>query len=383
MTLVPPIHIVGGGLAGLTLARCLRNRGIRGIIFEKNPSPAKHNYGITLQPRTCQALLKVLGTDERSFRGKVAVDSLNSGSGLVSSDRSNSVSEGFSLPFRAHCGRLEAALRDDLKIQWSHVLENVSRSGDECILEFKDEKTVDARLMIDTSGVHSRVKKALLPKLNLDVLSYVVFRGTRRIDGRTFKELYQSKFQGGTTIDLRKDDVLLQIWINDYQGDSESVDISYVYSRPTRENDSLHRPGRAPGESSDISESFFEELTQLSELEQPFRDAFDGEKLKKDRILHWLMRSCLAPLDELIQFSRIGVVFLGDSAHTMPILGGEGANFAIQDAVELAEYIAEKGIEGVEDFYRKRYGEWENEVKGSKERLHEMHEMHSTTRSVL
>jgi 2-polyprenyl-6-methoxyphenol hydroxylase-like FAD-dependent oxidoreductase len=148
-------------------------------------------------------------------------------------------------------------LREDLKIEWSHVLEHVSENENGHTLQFKDKKTVSAKLVIDTSGVHSRVRKVFLPTSEPRVLPYVVFRGTRHIEGPTFKEIYQSKFRNGNTVQLRKDDVLLQVWINNYQKESDDVDISYVYSRLARENDSLHRPGRAPRESSDIREAIF------------------------------------------------------------------------------------------------------------------------------
>ena len=73
-------------------------------------------------------------------------------------------------------------------------------------------------------------------------------------------------------------------------------------------------------------------------------------------------------------------MLIGDAAHATPILGGEGANSALADAVELAEWIASRGLEDVGGFYEKRYGEWELEVKGSEERLVEMH---SVSRSSL
>jgi 2-polyprenyl-6-methoxyphenol hydroxylase-like FAD-dependent oxidoreductase len=111
----------------------------------------------------------------------------------------------------------------------------------------------------------------------------------------------------------------------------------------------------------------------LSELEQPFKHAFDGMKMEDDRILHWLMRTSLLPLEDLLKSSKRDVVFLGDSAHAMPILGGEGANFAIEDTVMLADFIVEKGFQGIEIFYGDRHGCWEEGVRVSRESLKEMH----------
>jgi 2-polyprenyl-6-methoxyphenol hydroxylase-like FAD-dependent oxidoreductase len=81
-----PIHIIGAGIAGLTLARCLKNKGIAAIVFEKNPSAAHHNYGISLQPRTWKALLKVLQIDDGTFVKRVAFDGMINGKGFVYPD---------------------------------------------------------------------------------------------------------------------------------------------------------------------------------------------------------------------------------------------------------------------------------------------------------
>ena len=77
-----PIHIIGAGVAGLTLARCLKNKGIAAIVFEKNPSAAHHNHGISLQPRAWKALLKMLQIDEGTFVKRVAVDGMINGKDL-------------------------------------------------------------------------------------------------------------------------------------------------------------------------------------------------------------------------------------------------------------------------------------------------------------
>jgi len=77
------IYIVGAGIPGLTLASCLQKKGIKAIIFDKNPSAARHNYGISLQPCACQVLLKVLGMDESIFFQRVTIDGLSGGNGKV------------------------------------------------------------------------------------------------------------------------------------------------------------------------------------------------------------------------------------------------------------------------------------------------------------
>lgn len=375
MTLLQPVHIIGAGIGGLALARCLKNKGIQCVIFEKNPSPAHHNYGISLQPWAYQLLIKALDTDESTITRRVAVDSLRGGNGrtYAANGAKSTRMSGISSPIRAHRGRLEGLLREGVDVQWGHVLQDISSTVSEYTLTFRDKPKIKSTFVVDSSGVHSQIRKSLLPNTELNVLPYVVFRGTRRIDSSTFKEIYGKSLTDANLVETKKGNVLLQISINDYVPDSETVDLSYIYSRPAKAADTLHRPSRTTGQSSDISEAFFNEVAQLSGLEQPFQDAFDEQKVREGRTLHWLIRDVLVPAGTLTDFGERGVVLIGDSAHALPILGGEGANFAVRDAVELADIIAEDSKEGLGEYFEVRHGQWEDGVNKARERLAEMH----------
>jgi 2-polyprenyl-6-methoxyphenol hydroxylase-like FAD-dependent oxidoreductase len=78
-------------------------------------------------------------------------------------------------------------------------------------------------------------------------------------------------------------------------------------------------------------------------------------------------------LDDLLTLAESGVLLIRDAAHAMPILGGEGANSAILDAVGFVECIASRGLDEVERFYERMCSEWETEVKESEEKLASMH----------
>jgi 2-polyprenyl-6-methoxyphenol hydroxylase-like FAD-dependent oxidoreductase len=116
---------------------------------------------------------------------------------------------------RTHRGRVEGLLRESLDIRWGHVLENVSNNGAEHVLKFRGKDDIRSDFLVDTSGAHSPVRRSLLPGVQQTILPYVVFRGTRHIDGSTFKELYKPKFEGGSIIEMRDGNTLLQISTND------------------------------------------------------------------------------------------------------------------------------------------------------------------------
>jgi 2-polyprenyl-6-methoxyphenol hydroxylase-like FAD-dependent oxidoreductase len=161
-----PIHIIGAGIAGLTLARCLKNKGIAAVVFEKNPSAAHHNYGISLQPRVWKALLKVLQIDEGTFVKRVAVDEMINGKWFVYPDdkwRAAGNEKDRVGPLRAHRGNLESLLRENVDVKWGHVLQDISSQGSEHILNFRNNEKVESTFVVDTSGVHSTIRKSLLP----------------------------------------------------------------------------------------------------------------------------------------------------------------------------------------------------------------------------
>ena len=84
------------------------------------------------------------------------------------------------------------------------------------------------------------------------------------------------------------------------------MDISYIHSHPAHQDDQLHLPVRELQQAADISELFFAETPKLQELEGPIKDAFDGHKMRGDRILHWLMRDILIPSDDLKSLAERG-----------------------------------------------------------------------------
>ena len=90
------------------------------------------------------------------------------------------------------------------------------------------------------------------------------------------------------------------------------------------------------------------------------------------------MRSLTMDATDLEKLAGYGIVMIGDAAHAQPILGGRGANAAMRDAVELADFIARHGADAVcavATFYKSgRYRGWKAGVAESEAALLRMHE---------
>jgi 2-polyprenyl-6-methoxyphenol hydroxylase-like FAD-dependent oxidoreductase len=364
----PTISIVGAGIGGLTLGRCLLQRGIKTVLYEKASSSPRHTYAITLQHSSYVPLLQNLGIDESTLRARIAVDAAVGGVGRVA------VANGLeNSAFRAHRGRLEELLKEGLEIKWEHTLKQIGQESDGRLsLHFENGQRISSDVVISVEGPHSQIRKQYLPQRDPEVLPYVAYNGKRKLDRSTFDAIYLPVMRDQNVIECRQNDVNMCISTNDVN--EKTVSISWVYSRPARgESDALHKPDRSNAAAKEIPEAFFQEIGALRDLTRPFQDVFDADKLKKERILHWLMRSLLVPVNELQELEKKGIWIMGDAAHAEQIIGGNGANAAILDAVSLADHVEKNSINHIERWYEGRKSYWKADNERSVRNIAEMH----------
>lgn len=69
-----------------------------------------------------------------------------------------------------------------------------------------------------------------------------------------------------------------------------------------------------------------------------FAGSFDSEKVRRDRVVHWLMRSTIVQFGDIQGLADRAVRLIGDTAQRRAILGGEAANQVITDVIGLAEH---------------------------------------------
>jgi 2-polyprenyl-6-methoxyphenol hydroxylase-like FAD-dependent oxidoreductase len=367
---ISPIVIAGAGIAGLTLGRCLKQKNIPTLIIEKFSSPPRNNYGITLHPWAYRPLLAALHMDESTFRDMLSVDTNRGGSGAIAGDLMSTSIDTTSGTFRCHRGRFERLLREGQDIRWGHTIEDIEIFPGKIKVIIIREAPIESKILIGADGVHSQVRKSLAPYMQVKVLPYVVFNGSRKMAVHEYKRTIRPQMQGYTIIQSRRDDVVLQICVNDFS--TEGVDVGYTYSRPARQNDPLHNPDRPITGATDIPEAFYVELGDLKELGQAFAEIFNAGRVRKDRVLHWLMRSSLGTKDYIQDLADQGILLVGDAIHAMPILGGEGANTAMEDGVELADHIIVHGPQSIKSYSAERYEVWQRRVEQSEERLADM-----------
>jgi tyrosinase len=399
-----PIVILGAGIAGLTLGRCLAQKGIPSVVYERTTCSPRHNYGITLREWAYIPLLRIFNLDDDTFRCRIAVDSrCRADASEVWQDASMQPNNSLTHSFRVNRSKLERLLAEGQEIKWEYNLSHpeVSQSGAGAVeIMFQESLSLASSFIVDTLGVGSPLRNSLLPECRPTILPFVVFRGKRCITRDQFCTTYAPHLKDTNSLRLKlaKDrTVALHIWVNGFLPNGD-VDITYVYSRAVRLDhdqhpDPLHRPGRSPAAAIEIPDAFYQELQQLpanEELPEPFATTFSLSMIRDERLLHWLMRDLLVSTDDLCKLLfHHNIVMIGDSVHATPILGGEGANHAIKDAIELAKVIAASasasasasetstatGLDrtAVMDFYKQCESRWKDEVRASRRKIAQMH----------
>jgi 2-polyprenyl-6-methoxyphenol hydroxylase-like FAD-dependent oxidoreductase len=374
MSYKQPVHIIGGGLFGLTLSRALRAHRIPSIIWEKVRERQLHDYGITLHPSYYKPLANVLKMSHDKFRAKFAVDNHMGGKGDLNPKRMNQLG-GLELgSFRANRGRLENFLLDKVQIRRDHLLQKVEKqSGGSWVMDFKNGSRVKSAHVIVADGVHSSTRNLVASQNDLNILPFAAFSGKRWITKQTFDQLLAKEMEGATVLESLKDGYFLQISINRIAKDKRAY-IKWVVSRPSRgDNDILFKPNRLLDAALDIPKELYSEVAVLQNLDSPWKEIFDVEKMKEDRASNYLMRSFYLERPEVRRLYHEGLFLVGDAVHAEPILGGLGANNALREGVHLADVIAKDGIEGVGKGILERYHDWREGVLRSEKLIRMMH----------
>ncbi|MFD8596594.1 FAD-dependent oxidoreductase [Kitasatospora sp. NPDC059646] len=326
------IGIVGGGPAGLTLARLLTVRGTPVTVHERDAGPDARTQGGTLdlRPDTGQRALRAAGLTEAFARharpeGQDMLLYDRSGTLLYREDTPDPAPGDAPSPQpeidRADLRTLLLGSLPPGTVRWGHALRDAAPApGGGWRLRFDDGSTAEHRILIGADGARSRLRPLLTPAEphHLGVNSV---EGTVPAIDRTHPDLAAAVGRG-------------TYWVI---GDGDSFAAQRCTDGRVRIGLSLRGPADWPTTCGIPFDRPAEARAALLEL---FADwpptcrallaASEGELTP---------RPFTALPVGLRWPHRPGLTLLGDAAHLMPPVG-LGANAAMRDALELADALA-------------------------------------------
>lgn len=318
------VAIVGAGPAGAALARLLQMQGFSVKVFERDVSPTSRSQGGSL--------------DLRRDAGQLAVDK----AALTEPFRRASRSEAKSFKMLDSRGDVHPAGgeethenpgpeidRGDLRqlfldslapdtVEWGHAVQDVIREPDgRWRLEFKDQASICADLVVGADGVKSKVRPHLTPVqpryFGMAMLSAVIrkdlWRGSEL--GEIVGEGSAMFADGGNTIFVQRcnHDLILLYY-------SMQVAEDWPKSQGFALDDTKAVLEAVAAAYRDWSPTL---MTMLTQIEGGFQT--------------WPL-SVMPP--DYCWETQPGITMVGDASHAMPPFTGKGVNLALLDSLELS-----------------------------------------------
>ncbi|RDK42744.1 FAD binding domain protein [Aspergillus phoenicis ATCC 13157] len=335
-----PVLIVGAGISGLLLAQHLQKLGVPYKIFERDAAIDARSGGWGLTLHWALPALRELLPDHlvqrlpeayvnkaaaaRGDTGRFSFFDLKTGSALYSVPAAERI--------RVSRVRLRQLVATGLDVQWNKTLQNIESTADTVTAHFADGTSYTGCLLIGCDGSRSPTREILYPDshemnpLPVQILGAATLYTAEEMAGAA--EIDPFIFQGShpesnvflffsildtpnNFVESSKDKYECQIILS--WADSKDIAVP---------SDNGERIALMKSLASDWAEPFRTLVHRLSE----------DTEARSIRIADWMFR----PLQNR---SHPRVVLMGDSAHTMTMYRGEGANNAIVDVLDLTQRV--------------------------------------------
>ncbi len=322
------VAIIGAGIGGLAAAVALQHVGIRAEIYEQATILREVGGAIVIRPPSIR-LFQKWGIANQFAQNSVRVHWLeqNFASGGVMNRmpvpvQTDDPTEGWmDLTHRADLHSLLLTQLPPASIHLDHKCETVIDHGDHAEIRFVDGSSVRADLVIAADGIHSVVR----PSISVDTPTYAGHH------------IYRGMVTRESALELLKDD-MVRIWI-DVEKDMDCLLLPLrsgklvAYDIAMRSDDQFGESWSATVALDEILEkmSGFEPalLRLISKAEGPIR------------------ATALFDRDPIPRWSTNRTTLLGDAAHPMLPIQGQGANMAIEDAAALAQALQNVDVDGI------------------------------------
>jgi len=335
---VVKIAIVGGGIGGMTLALALADAGLRDVdVYESAPAIRELGVGISIQPHGARELAELGLLDALLAEGIPSEDlTYYSKHGQTIWAEPRGLAAGYRWPqISIHRGRLLGILHRAVaerlapnRVHTGHHTVGVGQDSRGAWCEAVDRTSgaslgqVEADLVVGCDGVHSQVRRAFYPDEGAPLWNgRTLFRGVTVgapfLGGRSFANIGDSSLRLVVYPISRSHEDRGEALIN-WVGHVAADD-----GRPMPPEDWTHAAGLEDALGPFASFRF--DFLDVPALIRGAEVLYQYPMVDRDPLPTW-------------DFGRI--TLLGDAAHPMRPMGGNGASQAILDARVLARELA-------------------------------------------
>ncbi|MGE3690290.1 MAG: flavin-dependent oxidoreductase [Novosphingobium sp.] len=322
------IAVIGGGIAGLTMALALRQAGLDCTVHEAAQQLRPLGVGINLLPHAVRELTELgLLQDLRAIGVEIGGLDYHMTDGRKVWSETRGIHAGYNWPQIAiHRGHFQLFLRDKVidvlggeALRTGQALTGFEQDDAGVTLHFREGDPLRADVAIGADGIHSQVRRQLYPHEGRPIWNGVsLFRSTTRLPAGSFgPRMLWAGHSGQKFIayPIRREggDLLLN-WVCDLRSGEPGSEPFEDWNRIADKQDLIprydgwHWPG-----------------ADIPEILEASGDVFEFPMVDRDPLPRW---------------SHGRVTLVGDAAHPMYPIGSNGATQAIIDARALAYHLA-------------------------------------------
>lgn len=228
------------------------------------------------------------------------------------------------------------------------------------------------------------VRKDLLPAVTPTVMPAMAINGRVSLARSHFLTEVAKYMSGSQTMLGAADRTAVHLAVSDHTDSNVLLSWTFTWQPEAGGYDVSSR--KSVDDASKIPEDFFNRLSELGPLAEPFRSILSPDAARRTAKYNWLIRSVRIPCSELQDSVDSGIVLIGDAAHAMPIVAGEGGNHALLDGMQLGAILARSNTETIEQKVRKFYDfqcrRWEDGNVTSQHHFSDLHKPMSQWRTL-
>ncbi|SFQ31933.1 FAD-dependent monooxygenase [Hymenobacter arizonensis] len=305
--------IIGGGIAGLTAAVALQQRGIAVRVCESAPKILPLGAGIWMAPNAMQVFHR-LGLAEKINAAGVPLRNIQVVDGQmqpIMRTNQDRIRQKFGYTTtaikRAHLQALLLAELDPATVLLSKTFVSLTEDANGVSVAFTDGTVLHANFVIAADGVHSAIRTQLFPRVRFAGTGHVVWRGMSEVQlAPAFKQSIMEAWSQGVRFGFSEVADGVVDWFVVVKAGPQPTD------RPALK----------------------------AHLQATFQDfAYPVPAILAAADENRIIRNEIADFDPIPRWSRGKVCLIGDAAHASTPYMGQGGCQAVEDAFVIAQCL--------------------------------------------